>query len=79
MSSESSAIEPRKAQAPRVRLHIDLFAYTLLTLSFGWAMMNVLAGWKLSLWIQTAIIFVCATLWTLFGSLFMLAARRACE
>jgi hypothetical protein len=64
------------SRAGKVRIHVDLFAFTLLTLSVGWLVMGASAAWHLDLWMQLFIILVVALIWTLMSYIVLNEVRR---
>lgn len=57
-------------------IHIDLFAYTLLTLSVGWVVMGASEAWRFDLWLQLFIILVVSLIWTLLSYIILNEIRR---
>ncbi len=52
-----------------LKFRIDLFAYTISSLSFGWVLMNLLHGWRYDILVQGAIILMLSVVWALYGHL----------
>ena len=62
--------------ASKVRIHIDLFAFTLLTLSVGWLVMGTSSAWHFDLWLQLFVVLIVALIWTLMSYIFLNEIRR---
>ena len=58
-------------KAPRGRIHIDLFALNLTTLSIGWLVMGASEVWKFSIWLQMILVMIVALLWTIVSYLIL--------
>jgi hypothetical protein len=53
----------------QIKFRVDLFAYTLVTISFGWAVMSLLRGWAYDLWLQAGIVMLSSLIWALYSNL----------
>jgi hypothetical protein len=59
-----------------LRFRVDLFAYTLMSLSFGWVLMNLLHAWTLDLYIQCFIVLAMSVMWALYAHLALAILKR---
>jgi hypothetical protein len=59
-----------------VKFRVDLFAYTICSLSFGWVLMNLLHAWTLDILIQAVIVLLESVVWALYGHLALESIKR---